>query len=48
MPSKHLLAQILVCEKLDRWISNRSIESFSQEDLVARILDGDQYIEIEH
>lgn len=48
LPSKHLLAQILVCEKLDRFISGRTIESFSQEDLVARIIDAENYIELEH
>jgi hypothetical protein len=48
LPSKHLLAQILVCEKLDRFISGRTIDSFSQEDLVSRILDAENYIELEH
>jgi len=48
LPSKHLLAQIIVCEKLDRYISCRTIESFSKEDLVNRILEGEEYIELEH
>jgi len=41
LPSKHLLAQIIICEKLDKYISCRTIESFSKEDLVNRILEGD-------
>lgn len=41
LPSKHLLAQIIICEKLDRYISGRTIDSFGKDDLVGRILDGD-------
>ena len=48
LPSKHLLAQILICEKLDLYISGRTIDSFSQEDLVSRIIDAEHYIELEH
>lgn len=48
LPSKSLLAQIIICEKLDRFISGRTITSLSKEDLVNRILEGDQYIELEH
>lgn len=41
LPSKHLLAQVLVCEKLDRFVADRAIESISQEDLVERILEAE-------
>jgi len=45
MPSKDLLAQILICERLDKYLQGRSIDSISKEELVNRLMDGDQYIE---
>lgn len=47
LPSKELLAQILVCEGLDRYIGAKTIEQVSKEDLIKRILDGDSYVEFE-
>ena len=45
LPSRDLLAQIIVCEGLDRFISGRTIESLPKEDLLNRIMEGDLYIE---
>ena len=47
-PSKDLLAQILICEKLDRYMSGQTIDSLSKEEMVNRILDGHNYVELEH
>ena len=47
LPSKDLIAQIIICEKLDKYISGRTIDSFSKEELVDRLMEGDHYIDIE-
>ena len=47
LPSKDLLAQILVCEGLDRFLGAQTIESNTKEDLVKRILDGEDFVEFE-
>ena len=47
LPSKDLLAQILICEKLDKYLAGRPIESFTKEELVNRLMEGDEYIEPE-
>jgi hypothetical protein len=41
LPSKDLLAQILICEKLDKYIAGRTIETFTKEELVDRLMEGD-------
>jgi hypothetical protein len=48
LPSKDLIAQIIICEKLDKYISGRTIDSFSREELVDRLMEGDHYIDVEH
>jgi hypothetical protein len=45
LPSRDLLAQIIVCEGLDRFINGRTIELMPKEDLLNRIMEGDLYIE---
>ena len=47
LPSKELLAQILVCEGLDRFMGALTIESNPKEMLVKRILDGEDFVEFE-
>ena len=47
LPSKDLLAQILVCEGLDRFMGPSTIGTTSKEDLVSRILDGEDFVELE-
>ena len=47
LPSKDMLAQILVCEGLDRFMGATTIEITQKEDLVKRILDGADYVEFE-
>jgi len=47
LPSKDLLAQILVCEGLDRFMGATTIEANSKDDLVKRILDGENFVEFE-
>jgi len=47
LPSKDLLAQIIICEGLDRFLGAQTIENTSKEDLVNRILDGANYVEFE-
>lgn len=47
LPSKDLLAQILVCEGLDRFMGAGTIESTPKEDLVKRILEGEDFVEFE-
>lgn len=47
LPSKDLLAQILVCEGLDRYMGAQTIETTPKEDLVKRILDGEDFVEFE-
>lgn len=47
LPSKDLLAQILVCESLDRFMGATTIETTSKENLVKRILDGADFVEFE-
>lgn len=47
LPSKDLLAQILVCEGLDRYMGAATIETTPKEDLVKRILDGEDFVEFE-
>ena len=47
LPSKDLLAQILVCEGLDRFMGANTIEANSKDDLVKRILDGEDFVEFE-
>jgi hypothetical protein len=47
LPSKDLLAQILVCEGLDRYIGAETIETTPKENLVKRILDGEDFVEFE-
>ena len=48
LPSKDLLAQILVCEGLDKYMTGKTIDQTSKEDLVHRILDGQQYVDVEY
>jgi len=33
---------------LDKYISGRTIESFEKEELVNRLMEGDNYIEMNH
>jgi hypothetical protein len=47
LPSKDLIAQIIICERLDRFISGRTIESFSKDELIDRLMEGENYIEME-
>ena len=47
LPSKDMLAQILVCEGLDRFMGATTIEITQKEDLVKRILDGADFVEFE-
>ena len=47
LPSKDMLAQILVCEGLDRFMGATTIEVTQKEDLVKRILDGADFVEFE-
>lgn len=47
LPSKDLLAQILVCEGLDRYMGAETIETATKDDLVKRILDGQDFVEFE-
>ena len=47
LPSKDLLAQIIVCEGLDRFMGANTIDSVDKEHLVTRILDGDDFVEFE-
>ena len=47
LPSKDLLAQILVCEGLDRYMGAIVIETTLKENLVKRILDGEDFVEFE-
>ena len=47
LPSQDLLAQILVCEGLDRFMGAKTIEQTSKEDLVKRILEGEDFVEFE-
>lgn len=47
LPSKDLLAQILVCEGLDRFLGPSSIDLTPKEDLVKRILEGQDFVEFE-
>lgn len=47
LPSKDLLAQILVCEGLDRFMGAQTIEIQPKEALVKRILDGEDFVEME-
>lgn len=47
LPSKDLLAQIIVCEGLDRFMGAQTIEHTTKEDLARRILDGDNFVEFE-
>ena len=42
-----MLAQILVCEGLDRFMGATTIEITQKEDLVKRILDGADFVEFE-
>ena len=48
LPSKDLLAQILVCEGLDKYMTGKTIDQTSKEDLVSRILYGQQYVDVEY
>lgn len=48
LPSKDLIAQIIICEKLDKYISGRTIDSFTKEELVDRLMEGDHYIDMDH
>jgi len=47
LPSKDLLAQIIVCEGLDRFMGAVTIETYTKEELVKRILDGEDFVEFE-
>lgn len=43
LPSKDLLAEVLICENLDRFIQGRTVDSFSKEELVDRLMEGGSY-----
>ena len=43
-----MLAQILVCEKLDKYLSFKTVDLMTKEEMVLRILDGEEYIEVEN
>lgn len=48
LASKDLIAQIIICEGLDRYISGRTIDSYSKDELVDRLMEGEHYIELDH
>lgn len=45
MPSRELLIQILKCEQLMKYFENRPVVEISKQELLARILIGDQQTE---
>ena len=47
LPSKDLLAQIVVCEGLDRFMGAITIDTTTKEELVDRIIDGEDFVELE-
>ena len=42
-PSKDLLAEVIICENLDRFIQGRTVDSFTKEELVDRLMEGGSY-----
>lgn len=42
LPSKELLLQIVKCESLEKYFESRSLEQITKQELIARILVGDQ------